>query len=98
MIDDLRAEIDEIDEQLVTLLNRRTETALEIGRQKRKDGRTIADREREEKVLDRVRRLNGGPLADQQLARIYRTLISETKSIQMKEVGADDSGNEAGSD
>ncbi len=96
MIDDLRTEIDEIDERLVELLNRRASTAMEIGQRKKIEGKDITDREREREVIEGVKKKNDGPFSDEQIERIYRTLISETKNIQT-EVGANDSSDEAGS-
>ncbi|MFB6291161.1 MAG: chorismate mutase [Candidatus Bipolaricaulia bacterium] len=94
MIDNLRTEIDRIDEKLVKLLNRRASKALEIGQHKRKKGWDVTDKEREEDVLNHVRAINSGPLTEDQLERIYQKLISETKEIQM-EVDTNDSRNEA---
>jgi len=94
MIDDLRTEIDEIDERLVELLNRRASTAMEIGQRKKIEGKNITDRDREREVIRGVKRKNNGPFSDQQLERIYQRLITETKNIQT-EVGADDSSDEA---
>ncbi|MCF7889709.1 chorismate mutase [Candidatus Bipolaricaulota bacterium] len=100
MIDDLRAEIDRIDEKLIELMNRRASTALDIGRYKKKKGWRVTDEEREETVLDQVKELNDGPFSDKQMERIYWQLISETKEIQKEiqvEVDTDDSSDEAGS-
>ena len=96
MIDELRDEIDRIDEKIVGLLNDRARTALKIGNYKRRKGLSVTDEERERKVLDRVKASNDGPFSNEQLERIYRKLISETKNIQT-EVDVDDSRNEAGS-
>lgn len=96
MIDDLRAEIDRIDEKLVKLLNRRASTALEIGSFKKEKDLDVTDEEREETVLNQVKELNDGPFSDQQIERIFEQLISEAKTIQM-EVDANDSSDEAGS-
>ncbi|MFW6005885.1 MAG: chorismate mutase [Candidatus Bipolaricaulota bacterium] len=100
MIDDLRAKIDEIDEKLVELMNRRASTALEIGQYKKKKNWGVTDEKREEAVLNRVNELNDGPFSDEQVERIYGQLISETKEIQKEikvEVDEDDSSDEAGS-
>lgn len=96
MIDDLRAEIDRIDEKLVELMNRRASTALEIGHYKREKGWDVTDGEREEAVLSQVKGLNEGPFSDEQIERVYRQLISETREIQV-EVDANDSSDETGS-
>ncbi|MFW6071685.1 MAG: chorismate mutase [Candidatus Bipolaricaulota bacterium] len=96
MIEDLREEIDKIDEELVRLMNRRAKVALEIGKEKKSRELELTDPGREEAVLAHVRRSNSGPFSNSQLERVYRALISETKEIQT-EVGLDDSRNEAGS-
>lgn len=97
MIDDLRDEIDKVDKKLVELLSRRAKIALEIGKEKNKEGREVTDREREKAVQDRVKKLNNGPFSGEQLERVYRTVMSEMKKIQ-EEVGANDSRNEARGD
>ena len=94
MIDDLRAEIDRIDKKVVKLLNQRASTALDIGAYKTEHGWDVTDEEREEAVLNRIKDLNNGPFSDEQIERIFRQLISETKEVQL-EVDADDSGHEA---
>jgi len=94
MIEDLRKKIDEVDEELVDLMNRRAEIALEIAEEKARENMEITDREREEEVMERIRRANDGPFSDVQLERVYRALISESKEIQT-EVDANDSRNEA---
>ena len=93
MIEELRAEIDEIDERIVELVSRRARTAIEIGRHKKSEGMGVRDRDREEIVLSRVKGLNSGPFSDEQIDRIYRKVISETRSIQMED-DQDDSRNE----
>ena len=94
MIDDLREEIDRIDEKLVELMSRRASKGLKIGRYKKENSRDITDKEREQVVLNRVKKLNSGPFKDEQIERIYRQLISETKELE-EEVDTDDSSDEA---
>ncbi len=50
-IEELRNEIDRIDEELLTLLSRRVELARRIGELKRRQGLPIIDLEREERVI-----------------------------------------------
>jgi len=94
MIDDLRDEIDRIDEKIIRLISRRADQAMKIGRHKIKEGLDITDRDREKVVLNRVKELNEGPFEDEQVERIYGRIISETKELQV-EVDADDCSNEA---
>ncbi len=77
-----RAEIDQLDAELVRLLNRRTELARQIGRVKGRCGLPTLDLKREFEVLGRVRKHNQGPLDERGLLRIYRGIIREARSIQ----------------
>jgi chorismate mutase len=81
-IDDWRREIDEIDEQLVELLNRRSQCAIEIGRIKRKLGLPIYSPEREAEVIRHVLSLNGGPLEPQAMRRLFERIIDESRRVE----------------
>lgn len=78
----LRRGIDAADIELVSLLNRRIVSALRIGEIKKKLGIAVYDRAREFKVLDRVRRLNKGPLSDAGARSIYRSIIAACRAHQ----------------
>jgi chorismate mutase/prephenate dehydratase len=75
-LDELRKQIDLVDEELVALLNRRAEIVVEIGRLKSGSGTPIYAPDREKAVLDKIRKANKGPLADRTLVAIYRELMS----------------------
>ncbi len=81
-IDDLRAEIDRLDKQIVELLNKRAEVVVEIGKIKAVDGTPIYASDREQAVLDRIRKANGGPLPDRALFAIYRELMSASFALE----------------
>ena len=78
----LRARIDELDSRLVDLLNERAEVVIEIGKLKRDGDWAIYAPEREQKVLDRVRRQNAGPLPDRCLEAIWRELMSGSFALE----------------
>src|SRR5688572_8053642 len=61
-LDPLRAQIDKIDEQLIALLNERAKVVVEIGKVKQQSKAPIYAPDREKAVLEKVRRLNKGPL------------------------------------
>ncbi len=82
MIHELRRRIDQIDRDLVKLLSRRGEIALQIGDEKRESGLDITDDDREEEVLSGVKEANAGPFSDSQIVEIYRKIISETKNLE----------------
>ena len=53
-IDDVRAEIDELDQELIGLLSRRLQLVREIGSRKRSQGLQVHDPVREEEILARI--------------------------------------------
>ncbi len=82
-LEEVRRRIDQIDEQVVSLLNDRAKAAIEVGRIKSQTGNspTYAP-EREQQVLERVRRVNPGPLPDACLEAVYRELMSGSFALQ----------------
>ena len=80
-----RFEIDRIDEKIVGLLGRRAEIAIEIGREKKANGKSLQDAEREEDVLQRIGELNKGPMSDLALLSIYRAIISACLDLQKRD-------------
>jgi len=81
-IEDWRAEIDEIDNELLRLINRRARLAVKIGLEKTSAGLPLNDPERERRVLMRACRANAGPLDDCAVAKIFRRIIGESRRIQ----------------
>lgn len=81
-LSDLRARIDALDEQIVKLLNQRAEVVVEIGKFKQISGDPIYAPDREKFVLDKIHRLNGGPLPDRCLDAVYRELMSGSFALE----------------
>jgi chorismate mutase len=81
-IDDLRREIDALDERLVELLNARAARALAIGRMKEALGYDIYQPGRERDVLAHVRHVNPGPLDDEAIARLFERIIDEARRLE----------------
>lgn len=81
-IEDWRKEIDRVDEQLIELLNRRAQCAIEIGRIKRKAGLAIYSPAREVEVIAHVVELNGGPLDREAVRRLFERIIDESRRIE----------------
>jgi len=82
MIPEHRKAIDQLDARIVKLLNERTGHVLEIGAIKLKAGEEIYAPHRELAVLQRVCRLNKGPITNESLRRIYREVMSSALSLQ----------------
>ena len=78
----LRAEIDKLDRELVTLLNRRAEIATQIGLLKEAQGLEVWSPAREEEVLARAMNSHHGPLPTETLRLIFRELMSGSRALQ----------------
>ena len=83
----LRLAIDEIDEKIMDLINRRFLLAKQIGNVKKKDGIQITDRRREKEILDRLLKKNNGPLRDDGLRNIFGAIIAEGRNVQRRDTG-----------
>lgn len=81
-IDDWRLKIDEIDEKLVELFNRRAECASEIGNIKKKLGISIYNPERENQIFNHVQARNPGPLSNKAIRRLFERIIDETRRLE----------------
>ena len=79
-----RARIDGVDEELVDLINRRLEYALEIGRIKRAEGLEVRDPQRERDLLQRLREYNQGPLGDSALVDVFTRIITEARDLEQQ--------------
>jgi chorismate mutase/prephenate dehydratase len=77
-----RKAIDSLDARIVRLLNERTRHVLEIGRIKHEAGEEIYSPHREIAVLDRVSRMNEGPIPDESIRAIYREVMSSALSVE----------------
>jgi chorismate mutase/prephenate dehydratase len=79
-----RRNLDLVDQQLLTLLNRRLRISLEIGKIKREIGKKIYDAEREKEILDRLKRKNKGPLKEGDLGKIFATIMQVSRKSQIR--------------
>ena len=77
-----RSKIDEMDEQIVELINKRAEAAKAIGDLKRKAGMPVYEPQRERDVFEHVKRVNPGPLADAELIHVYERIIDVMRTLQ----------------
>ena len=79
-----RAEIDAIDAELLKLLNRRAEIALQVGALKTQQDASLCDHEREREVLTRLARESTGPLDEQSINQIFQRIIDECLHMQQR--------------
>lgn len=83
-LDALREQIDQLDQQLLELLNRRAGLAQQAAAAKRRtDGDASCYRaEREARILRRVKSINPGPLGNEEAVRLMREVISACMSME----------------
>ena len=78
---EIRKNIDVLDSKMLKLLNDRMEQVLRAKKFKSQ----IEDREREKKLLDRIRRNSTGLINAEFIERIYTEIIKESKHLQQKD-------------
>lgn len=88
-LDELRREIDAIDEQLVRLLSARAACALEIGREKKEKGLEVYQPARETEVLGHVQAVNAGPLDNEAIKRLFERIIDEARRLERQAEAAE---------
>ena len=77
-----RKAIDKLDEHIIRLLNERIRHVLEIGAMKLKAGEEIYAPHRELAVLQRVCKMNAGPISNESLRAIFREIMSSALILQ----------------
>ena len=81
-LDNIRQEIDTIDQQLLDLLNSRADLVHEVGEIKKKEGLQIYAPEREDALLKRLAKMNHGRLPEKSIRAIYREIMSAALSLE----------------
>jgi len=85
-LDELRMQLDAIDDQIVALLSQRADIILQVADVKKQHGLPVHVPERENAIMSRLRRQNPGPLADEAIERIYRLIILEMRNFEDEHV------------
>src|SRR5437016_2744799 len=78
----IRVQIDAIDAELVALLSRRADLAIQIGSIKGRDGKPFFTLEREREIFAKLDKTNPGPLQTKQLTAIFREIISAARAAE----------------
>ena len=80
----LRGRIDAIDDELLRLISERARIAQEVARVKRESGNDSAfyRPEREAQILRRIVEKNTGPLAGEEMARLFREIMSSCLALE----------------
>ncbi len=79
----LRDKIDALDEQIQALITERAKVAEEVAIAKQQAGNTVFYRaEREAQVLRKVMERNEGPLSNEEMARLFREIMSACLALE----------------
>ncbi len=79
---ELRALIDAVDQELLSVLNRRAALANEVGEIKRHEGSVVFRPEREAQVIHGLQEANQGPLKSENVATIWREIMSACRALE----------------
>lgn len=81
-LDELRRDIDAIDDRILELLNRRAELVIEVGRVKVEQKRDFHSPSREREIYERLTAGNPGPFPSEAIRSVYREIISASLSLE----------------
>ena len=78
-LEDLRAQVSEVDREIVEAINRRLELVRRIWEHKQRHGLGEVDPERERWLHEHLAAANRGPLSPEGLSEIYGAVLELTK-------------------
>lgn len=78
----IRSAIDTVDKRIIELLQERATLAREIGQVKKELGLPILDPAREGKIKQKLASGPEGPMDADQLVRIYKVIMAESRRLQ----------------
>jgi 3-deoxy-7-phosphoheptulonate synthase/chorismate mutase len=81
-IHSLRAELDEVDGEIVRALNKRARLVQELAALKKEAGMPLYDPKREEEILQRVAKENPGPIYDATMRDIFEIIMHRIRDIE----------------
>jgi len=84
-LDKYRKQIDDIDDEVLKLLNKRMIAVKTIGDLKQTTGSAIYRPEREREILDRLKSLNDGYLNDDAIDAIFQEVFAVSRNIELPE-------------
>jgi chorismate mutase / prephenate dehydratase len=79
---DLRVQIDALDKELLTLLNRRAQVAEQVGEIKKSEGTPFFRPDRVAQVIEQVQKNNTGPLKNEHVAAVWREIMSACLALE----------------
>ena len=85
-LQNIRDQIDNLDNEILTLISERGELAKEVANIKNQDGDKASyyRPEREAQVLQKIIARNKGPLSDEEMARLFREIMSACLALEQQ--------------
>ena len=84
-LDELRIEIDRIDDRLLELYNKRMEYVHQVGELKNTTGAPIYRPEREQSILNRLKAKNSGKLTDEAIDALFLEMFAVARNLERPE-------------
>ena len=84
-LEELRKGIDQIDDELLKMLNKRMQFVQEVGKLKQNDGSSIYRPEREREILERLNRQNDGALTPEAIEAIFMEIFAVSRNLELPE-------------
>ena len=84
-LDELRVEIDRIDDTLLELYNKRMEYVHQVGELKNTTGAPIYRPEREQSILNRLKANNSGKLTDEAIDALFLEMFAVARNLERPE-------------
>tara|TARA_Y100001970_G_C14145095_1_gene809387 strand:+ start:552 stop:812 length:261 start_codon:yes stop_codon:yes gene_type:complete len=78
----LRKQIDDLDEEIISLLKKRMSISKNVGELKERLDIPVEDKNREKEIIDRLTKQAGKNLSEEQLIRIFTAVFKSSKQIQ----------------
>jgi chorismate mutase/prephenate dehydratase len=78
----LRSQIDNVDEQVVSLLNKRARIVQKVGAIKKSQSFDLYAPGREKEVYDRLARINTGPFPNSALKHVFREIMAGSRTLE----------------
>lgn len=82
VLQNLRQQIDKVDQKLLALLNDRASIVKEIGQIKKENHSPVYDAKREMEILQNIKKNNRGPMGVDSIENIFKIIILECRKMQ----------------
>jgi 3-deoxy-7-phosphoheptulonate synthase / chorismate mutase len=87
-LQELRAQVDEINMQILALLNRRADVVSKIGKVQAQMGTSFYDPAREAEMLDALQQANRGPFSNETIKALFREIFRASMALEESQAKA----------